>query len=299
MKNQLNRPPEPGEDELLPVRPNREVPPGGPRVGLALGAGAARGLAHLAVLQEMEAAGIAIHAISGSSAGALVAAIYACGTDLHWAMRLGESLSWEHLVRVTVPRLGFLDAERLLQLVRLLTRNRSFEQTRIPLYILATDIENGQEVVLHEGNVAEAVRASVAIPGVFVPYRLGGRLLVDGGVLNRVPVQILRDVGMDVVIGVDVSTAAVPPVRVTNVLGVILQTIEIMEHEVFRHRSSGADILIRPDLEGLSAADFHQAAELYRRGREAARQAIPAIKALLEAGRGAKEQPSGPSQAVS
>ncbi len=255
-----------------------------PTVGLALGSGALRGLAHLGVLQAFLDHRVPIDLIAGSSIGALVGAVFSAGADPRWAMKLAAGLSWEHLIEVAMPRYGFVRGDRLLSMARVLTKNKTFADLCTPLTCVAVDLEKGAEVCLSEGNVAEAVRASCSIPGVFAPYRLDGRLLVDGGVLTRVPVEPLRRRGADVVVAIDVASPVVEEVRITNLMSIILRAIDIMEKEVFKSRSGRADVWIRPDLSGLSDTDLGQAPAYFERGREAMEAAIPAVLELIGAG---------------
>ncbi len=254
----------------------------GPRVGLALGAGAARGMAHLGVLEVLTREGIPVDCVAGTSAGALVGGIYAAGCDLVWTERLACSLDWEHLVRLVVPRLGFLRADQLLQLMRLLTKGKSFEQLAIPFVAVAVDLERGEEVILREGPLAEAILASCSIPGIFVPQRLGGRLLVDGGVLNRVPIDVVRRLGAEVVLAVDVGLEE-PVTEVKNIIDVMNQSFEIMQREITRYKAAEpADVLIRPDLGRVSGYRLEASPSIIEAGRVAAEAALPAIRRSLE-----------------
>ncbi|HHW15675.1 MAG TPA: patatin family protein [Firmicutes bacterium] len=253
-----------------------------PRVGLALGAGAARGLAHLGVLEVLEREGIPIDFVAGTSAGAVVGGVYAAGGDVVRTQGLACSLDWDHLVKVVLPRLGFVRADQLLELVRLLTKGKTFAQLRTPFAAVAVDIERGEEVVLEEGPVAEAILASASVPGVFEPQRWNGRLLVDGGLLNRVPVDVARRHGADVVIAVDVGLEE-PVTPVKNILDVLNQSFEIMQREIARYKATDpADVLIRPELGRLSGYRLEAAPSIIEAGRVAAQAALPVIRRVLE-----------------
>lgn len=256
-----------------------------PTVGLALGAGAARGIAHLGVLEVLVREGIPIDCIAGTSAGAVAGGVFAAGADLGWTERLVANLDWGHLVRLSVPRLGFVRTEPLLQLLRLLTKGRTFAELELPFAAVAVDVERGTEVVLREGPVAEAILASSSIPGIFVPQRLGDRLLVDGGILNRVPVDVVRGLGAQVIIGVDVGLEE-PTVQVKNILDVMNQSFEIMQREIARYKlGEPVDVMIRPDLGKLSGYRLEAAPSIIEAGRVAAQAALPAIRQALEAKR--------------
>ncbi len=256
---------------------------GGPRVGLALGGGAARGLAHFGVLEVLAREGMSLDLVVGTSVGAVAGGLFAAGSDLCWTQRLACALDWQHLVRLVVPRLGFVQAEQFLHLLRLLTKGKTFDQLAIPFAAVAVDIERGQEIVLREGPVAEAILASSSIPGIFVPQRWGDRLLVDGGVLNRVPIDVTRRLGAEVVIAVDVGLEE-PVTQVKNIIDIMNQSFEIMQREIARYKAAEpADVLIRPDLGRMPGYRLEAAASIIETGRAAAEAALPAIRRAVEA----------------
>jgi NTE family protein len=252
-----------------------------PRIGLALGAGGARGFAHIGVIEVMEENGLIPAYLSGSSMGSLVASLYACGFTPKMMEKLAVNLKRKHWLDLCVPGMGFVMGEKLRHLVKLLTRERNIEETERPLSIVATDLASGERVVFTEGPIHEAVRASVSIPGIFVPYKLGSRLLVDGGVVDRVPIELVRTMGAELIIGVDVSLApSGAPVR--TFFDVIFQTIDVMEREIFLHRTVHADIMIRPDVGRFSSTSFTNIDEIIEEGRKAARMMIPHIQEKIE-----------------
>lgn len=252
-----------------------------PRVGLVLSSGVARGMAHIGVLQVLQEERIPIDVIVGSSAGAIIGAVYAAGTDLCWAERLAKNLVWDHILEVGLPRLGFSRGERFLQLLRLVTKDKTFADLNVAFAAVAVDIERGEEVVLTEGPLAEAVLASASIPGVFSPRRIGERLLVDGSILARVPVATARALGADVVIAVDVS-AEESYVRVKNFIDVVMRSIDVMMQEIARHRlQAPAEVYLQPDLTGIDSHNLSAAPEAIEAGRKATREAIGTIRALL------------------
>ncbi|MGE5587512.1 MAG: patatin-like phospholipase family protein [Clostridia bacterium] len=259
-----------------------------PRIGLALGAGSARGLAHIGVLQVLEESGVPVHMIVGSSAGALVGGIYAACRDLAMMERLAMHIKWDHLVDFCFPRMGLIAGERILEFLRILTGGRYFADLSVPFAATAVDIETGEEVLLREGEVALAIRASIAVPGIVAPVRVGGRLLVDGAVLDRVPARCAREMGADFVIAVSAGgNAGGAPDRhrrepVRNVFEVITTTIELMELTILRQRIIDADVVIAPDLTDIGPTRLDLAAEIIERGRTAARAALPRIAERLE-----------------
>ena len=181
------------------------------KVGLALGSGSSRGWAHIGVLEALEEHRIPIHCLAGSSIGAYVGAIYA-GGGLESLKRFALSMDWRKVlsyVDVVFPKSGFLDGKKVAELYRMHTSAETFSDLDIPLTIVATDLDSGELVLLDSGNLVEAIRASISVPGVLTPYHYNGRWLVDGGLVDPTPVQVVRNMGADVVIAVDLNTGLV------------------------------------------------------------------------------------------
>ena len=257
-----------------------------PRIGLALGSGGARGFAHIGVLQVLEEAKVPIHMIAGSSMGSMIGAIYATGAPVKRMEQLACHLPVSQWMDVTIPHMGVIAGERFHRLIKLLTKEMNFADTILPLAIVATDLEQGERVTFTQGPIHEAVRASVAIPGVFTPHKFNGRLLVDGGVIDRVPIKAARYLGADFVIAVDVGLFdKLPPVR--NVVDVIVQSIDIMEREVFRYRILDADFVVRPELDLMSSIAFSRAQKAIVAGRIAMQKSLSQLLSLLDEWRGA------------
>jgi NTE family protein len=251
-----------------------------PRVGLALGSGGARGFAHIGVLKALEANGIEVDMLAGSSMGSLIAAVYANGIEPHMMEKLALNLKRKHWLDLTVPSLGFVAGEKIKQLIRLLTHGKRIEELPKELAVVATDIETGERVVFREGPVDQAVRASISIPGIFVPERVGDRLLVDGGVIDRVPITVIRDMGADLVIAVDVAQFDTP-MKVTTIFDVIAQTIDVMEREILRHQILAADLVIRPDVGHYSSIAYTGVEEIIALGERAGLDSVERIKELI------------------
>lgn len=251
-----------------------------PKVGVALGSGAARGLANLGVLQVLHEEGIPIDLVTGTSAGAVIACLYAAGSDLKLLGEMVEQLDWSDLTSWTLQRRGLVSSEKLHAMLRVLTRDANFEDLDIPAAVVATDLQTGEEVVLQSGPVAQAVQASLSIPGVFVPVELDGRLLVDGALVNRVPASLCRQIGAELVIAVDVGFA---PLRshIRNLPDVITQTIDILSRQA--SRSIEADVLITPDLGNVTLTQLNRSREIIEMGRLAALQSLDLIRDKLEA----------------
>lgn len=237
--------------------------------GLILGAGGARGLAHLGVLQVLKEEKVEMDLVVGCSVGAIFGALYAAGIDLY---RLERLLTYpgfsRRLFDVSVSREGLVKGDKVLEAMRLLTKDLTFEELKIPLAIVATDLETGELIVFREGNVAQAVRASISIPGVFKPFRYQGRLLVDGAVKNRLPIHIGREMGAEKILAVDVKKGLSS--KLATAMDVLFQSVEILEEEVFRWACSGADFLIQPEVGHISSLQFDAAAEAIALGRQTA-----------------------------
>jgi NTE family protein len=248
-----------------------------PKVGLALGGGAFRGLAHIGVLQVFNEAKIPVHLVSGCSMGALIGGLYCSGMDMRLIERYVYTLDERSLADVILPRQGLLGGARIENILRTLTGNKSFAQMKIPFSALAVDIERGELTTLTEGPVWQAIRASISIPGVFRPLRLGDRLLVDGGVLCRVPTDAARAMGADFIISVDVGYHG-GFVPCDGLSAIIMQAFAVMEWALIKEKIITSDINIAPDLLHINMVSIAQAAECVEIGRKAALEALPAIQ---------------------
>lgn len=253
-----------------------------PRLGLALGGGAARGFAHVGVIQVLEQNGIRPDLVAGTSAGSLVAALYASGMNGAELERAALSMEEATLTDWTLPinGRGVLKGDALARYVRQAVNGRLIEQMALPLGILATDLGSGQGTLFRRGDAALAVRASSAVPGVFTPVAIAGREFVDGGLVAPVPVSQARAMGAEVVLAVDIS--ADPEGNNANgMLQVLLQTTAIMGQSINRHELKGADVVLRPALSGVGSADFSARQRSIAAGRAAMLAALPRIKAEL------------------
>ncbi len=252
-----------------------------PKIGLALGAGSARGVAHLGVLEAFEEAKIEIDLLAGTSIGSIIAGFYAAGIDLAMTKKLAINFTWDQLNDYTVPKKGLMSGEKVKEFIELLTKDKTFSELEIPFSVVATDIERGEEVIINQGKVAEALRASMSIPGIYVPYELEGRTLVDGAVLNRVPVQVVEKMGADIVVGVNVTQNLVNE-NVKNIFDVILNSIDIMQQEITNHKNIGADLEINPDVENIDSRSLEQAEECIELGYQAAKKQMPKLEKIIK-----------------
>lgn len=258
------------------------------KVGLALGSGSVKGLAHIGVLQVFEESGVPIDMIAGSSIGAIIGSVYAVGTDLRMLTRFISALSTKHFMDVTVPRAGrggIIKGEAMNEIIRIFTHNKTFEETQIPFVCVAVDAETGEAVYYWEGKkLHECVRASMAMPGLFMPAHIDGRILIDGGVIERVPCIPLKEAGMEVVIGVDVGYRGEPQLmeRVT-VRSLADRAIDIMQWEITRLRLKEADIMLVPQVRELvKGFSTENADDIVEEGRRVAEESLPHILELLE-----------------
>ena len=257
-------------------------PPKPPRIGLALGGGAARGFAHIGVIQVLEEQGIQPALVAGTSAGSLVAALYASGKNGREMAALALAMDEGAITDWAFPTRGLIRGEALARYVRDQTGGRTIEQMRLPLGIVATDLDNGAPVLFQRGDTGTAVRASSAVPAVFQPVLIGAREYVDGGLVSPVPVRFARQMGADLVIAVDIST---PPdgAATGDVMKMLLQTFAIMGRSINSFELREADIVMRPSLVGVGSADFTARRRAIQAGRDAAQAALQALRVRIAA----------------
>jgi len=268
----------PSPPVVVPAAP--PAPPKPPRIGLALGGGAARGFAHIGVIQVLEEAGIRPDLVVGTSAGSLVAALYASGKSGPEMATLALGMDEGAITDWAFPTRGLIRGEALARYVRQHTGGRPIEQMKLPLGIVATDLDSGAGILFQRGDTGSAVRASSAVPAVFQPVRIGSREYVDGGLVSPVPVAYARQMGAELVIAVDIS---VPPDgnATGDVMKMLLQTFAIMGRSIRQYELRDADIVLRPLMVGVSSADFGARAGAIRAGREAATRLLPELKARI------------------
>jgi NTE family protein len=254
-----------------------------PRVGLALGGGAARGMAHIGVLKILEEHQIPIDCIAGTSAGSIIGGAYAAGMTPAELERLTRGMRWRHAGRLTFSKLGL---QSIAQLGNFLTEKLSvtrFADLRVPFAAVATDLQTGEAVVLREGDLSLAIRASCALPGIYVPVMdEQGRQLVDGGLVATVPIDAARALGADVVIAVDVNAEGAKFLGAPKtMLGVLLQSAVIALHTATKYQLADADVVIRPRVGHIRWDELKRGAELIEAGAEAAREQIDEIKKII------------------
>ncbi len=270
-------PPAPVLPPPSPPPPQPKTPPRPPSIGLALGGGAARGFAHIGVIQVLEEAGIRPDLVVGTSAGSLVAALYASGMGGVEMASLALSMDEGGLTDWAFPGRGLIRGEALARYVRQHTGGKRIEQMPLPLGIVATDLDSGNGILFRVGDPGVAVRASSAVPAVFQPVRIGAREYVDGGLVAPVPVRYAREMGAQLVIAVDIG---MPPdgAPTGDALRMLLQTFSIMARSINRFELREADIVLRPQLPGVSSADFTARDTAIKAGREAAQSMLAAMR---------------------
>ena len=310
------------------------------KLGLALGSGAARGMAHIGVLKVLDEEDIRVEAIAGTSFGAFIGALYAAGVPVQRMEEVACNVDWRQLARLldpTFPTSGLIDGKNVGRFMAELLPARTFEELAIPLAVVTTDVETGEMLIIRKGELLPALQASIAFPGIFTPVRFGDRFLVDGGLRNPVPVDVAREMGAEAVIGV----CAIPEIRKVpaetflpsaareqestadqrregftvarverllrelwpgnsadersgeadsgrgrrppGIFRICAQSVAIMENEInaLRLQRDAIDLLIRPDLNGITLLEFHRAAEAIRAGEVATRLLAEQIRALV------------------
>jgi NTE family protein len=256
-----------------------------PKIALVLGGGAARGFAHVGVIRALEQEKIPIDMIVGTSVGSLIGAIYASDMnsfELEWtAFALEKESLFDYGIMNAFTGMGMAKGDKLEEFVRTKIPVPNIENLKLPFAAVATDLNRGTRVVLDRGSVAKAVHASSAIPGVFNPVEHQGRLLVDGGVMDNIPIAVAREKGADIVIAVDISEN-VANFNMTNLVDVMLQAVNIMFSENVGYKKKEADVLISPQVGSVAMLDFTQKKRCMQAGIEATQKAMPELRKKIE-----------------
>jgi NTE family protein len=268
-------------------------------VGLALSSGGARGIAHIGILETLEKANIPVDLIAGTSAGSLFGGLYATGKSVKeitdFARKLVKMIEFKSGLwdpKFSLPWDGLIKGNATLKFLDKQFGHATFADTRIPFYVVAADVLSGEEIVFTEGPLAEAVRASIGMIGIFSPYQLNGHYLIDGGAVNPVPASVLAENGANIII----ASSVIPSIEEErargraensapdrpNFLGVLSSMMAIMEREIVKTRMSPVDILIKPKVQLYTAMDYDRADEFLQLGREAAEQELPLLQKLLD-----------------
>ncbi len=253
-----------------------------PKIGLALGGGFARGVAHVGILNVLERERIPLHCITGVSAGSIVAAAYASGTEVGEIARIGCAMRFNDVARWTLCRLGLVESQRMAAFLKRLLKKFTFEEMQIPLGVLATDLGTGEAVSFCDtGDVIVPIRASCSYPGLFQPIRHQGRLLVDGAMCTEVPAQLARKMGATHVISVCLPMQG-PAVVPSNMLQVVNRCFQILQSRAEESWRRHSDIIVTPDVTGIAWDGFRSGSEMIASGERAAEAILPQIRKWLE-----------------
>ncbi len=251
-------------------------------IGLALSGGAARGIAHISVLETLEQEGIPIRAIAGTSAGSVVGALYAAGIPLSDIRRILLGAKWKNILKFTLPKLGLVSSEGIYKFMDSILKGKKFSALQLPFAAVATDLRNGEKVTITSGSVARAVQASCSLPVIFTPTEVNKRMLIDGGVSSQIPVRSAREeLKAKKVVAVDVNYRALESDRFDNIVKVATHLSALWASRNARDEEKLADVLIQVNARGISLYDLSKSKELLYRGRKATEEKMQEIKTLL------------------
>ncbi len=258
------------------------VEPRVPAIGVALGGGFARGMAHIGVLKVLEEESIPVRFVAGTSVGALIGASYCSGLSLEDLEKVAHTCRFTTFARWTVSRYGFASNDRMVSFLNHTLKVKTFEELRIPLGVTATDFNTGEGVVFHSGSIIDPVRASCAYPGMFLPVNIRGRWLVDGMLSHPVPTGPLHEMGADRVIAVHLKGQWSKDGAPRHLFDVIGQSFAIAQDQMSHLWRGAADVIVEPEVAGFAYDDFKRAGELIRCGEIAMRRALPEVRRWLE-----------------
>jgi NTE family protein len=258
------------------------APPRLPSIGVALGGGFARGMAHIGVLKVLEEEGIPVRIVAGTSVGALIGAAYCSGLSIEELEKVAHSCRFTTFARWTVSRYGFASTDRMVSFLNRTLKAKTFEELRIPLGVTATDFNTGEGIVFHSGSIIDPVRASCAYPGMFLPVEIRGRFLVDGMLSHPVPTRPLREMGAERVLAVHLKGTWAKGGAPRHLFDVIGQSFAIAQDAMSSLWRDAADLIVEPDVAGFAYDDFKRAGELISAGEVAMRKALPEVRKWLE-----------------
>jgi NTE family protein len=263
----------------LAVTPNAEPPCTG--IGLALGGGFARGIAHIGVIKVLEEENIPIQFVAGTSVGALIGAAYCSGLSCDELHEVALQVRFKTFAKWTLSRYGFASNQRMIGFLNRILKVKTFEELRIPLAVTATDFSTGEGVVFRSGPLVDPVRASCAYPGMFLPVTINGRMLIDGMLAHAVPSVPLREMGASRVLAVHLKGNWISGEGPRHLFDVIGQCFAIAQEKTSDRWKQATDLVIEPDVTGFKYDDFERTAELIRMGEVVARAAVPELKKWL------------------
>jgi len=253
-----------------------------PALGIALSGGTAKVIAHVGVLKAFEEEGLRPEVLAGTSGGSLVAVLYSSGRSVESIAELARELNWRRLARIHLPKLGLLSSERIGKFVEEVVGDLRFEDLQIPTYVVTTNLLTGEKTVFSRGPIAPVIRASCSIPQIFAPVEIDGGLYTDGGVIEYLPLNTLRDIGCQIRVGVHLGAYldfSEPP---QHILSMIMRVIGLVAVHNAQRSARLADVLIKPDLRGFGGFDLTRADDLIEAGYDCAREAMPQVKEALE-----------------
>ena len=253
-----------------------------PALGVALGGGFARGIAHIGVLKVLEEEGIPVRMVAGTSVGALIGACYCSGLSLAEMREVALHTRFTTFARWTLSRYGFASNDRMISFLTRTLKCKTFEELRIPLGVTATDFNTGEGIVFHSGSIVDPVRASCAYPGMFLPVEIRGRYLVDGMLSHPVPTRPLREMGADRVLAVHLKGTWSNGGAPRHLFDVIGQSFAIAQDAMSSLWRESADLVVEPDVAGFGYDDFKRADDLIRSGEVAMRKALPEVRRWME-----------------
>jgi len=259
------------------------VPPHIPAIGVALGGGFARGIAHIGVLKVLEEEGIPVRVVAGTSVGALIGACYCSGLSVSELEEVAHNTRFTSFARWTLSRYGFASNDRMVSFLTRTLKVKTFEELNIPLGVAATDFNTGEGVVFRSGTIIDPVRASCAYPGMFLPVNIRGRYLVDGMLSHPVPTRPLREMGAERVLAVHLKGMWTDGGAPRHLFAVIGQSFAIAQDAMSSLWRQAADVVIEPEVVGFAYDDFKRADDLIHAGEVAMRQAMPEVRQWLEA----------------
>jgi NTE family protein len=253
-----------------------------PVVALALGSGGDRGFAHIGVIKVLEANGIKVDIVLGTSAGSVVGALYAGGYNGGALEKLALEMDREKLKDFDFSRRGYVRGEQLQDFINRALNNRSIEQLEKPFVAISTQLGSGKTVAFNHGNTGMAVRASSSIPGVFYPVMIAGEEYVDGDLKKPVPVTLAREMGADFIIAVDISQQPKDHSELKDIIDILKQSLRIMRQSILSQELESAQVVIRPEIGITPEIDATSKLHLIKVGEEAATAALPMIREWLE-----------------
>ena len=251
------------------------------KVGLALGGGAAHGVAHFGVIQVLKENGIPIDYIAGCSAGAIVGGMYSTGSDMYMAAKLAENIDMASFIDITIPKMGFIRGKKAENLVDILVKGKNIEECEPPFCAIACDVISGRCDTFKSGKISKACHASFAMPGIFEPVEIDGKQYIDGGSMIRVPIDQVRQMGAEYIIAVDVGYQGWGHKKAENLMDVLLFAFDMCDWQIVEKMYETADCVINPDLRDIPIKSLEKSKECLELGRSATEKMIEKIKSDL------------------